>query len=107
MHRTDDLLSTHVLPADTLVSRMRRALKRQPQDQELCVLDSVPVHGFHPANLPGEPAKHLGLSAFEQPKAAPHGHPWEGLAQRPGTCQPSARLAYHFSSRLRHFSPRM
>lgn len=100
-HRTDDLRSTNGLPADTRVSILRRTLQRQLQDQELILLGRVPVHGLRPADLPGEPAEHPGLSALGQPEALPQGHPRKRLPQYSGSRQTNTRLAH-----LRRLRPR-
>ena len=54
----DELWSNHILPIDGLcaharIPAMRKTVQRKLQDKEFHLLGPVPLHGFCPADLPG------------------------------------------------------
>ena len=76
-------LSSHCGPACRRLSR---------QDADLC--RALPHSGLRPTHLPGESARHRGLSVGASPQALSHGYPGSRFPFHAGRCQRNTRLAH-------------
>ena len=88
------LLAADGPSTDADLSAVRRALSGRPLGQELQVCRALPLHGLRPTHLSREPARHRSLPARPRRQALPHGHPGRRVAQHPGRCQRTTRLAH-------------
>lgn len=91
--RENDLCATDGFCLRIRVPKMRRSVQWQFQDEKLFLLGPVPVHGFCPAYLPGEPARYRGLPAGNPVQTLSSWHSGKGFPEHPGPCQPNQGLA--------------
>jgi len=71
--------------ADLRISPVRRALRRQLQDQEFFLLGSVSLHGFCPTYIQGEFARYSGLPASGADQIISYEHPRQSVPQHVGS----------------------
>src|SRR5271166_7187505 len=75
------------------VRALRGSVRWPSQSEELQLHGPVPVHGIRAADIPGESARHRGLSALAGREALSHGDPRPSRAQHARERQRNARLA--------------
>ena len=88
----DELWSYHILPIDGFCSHerfpaMRKMLQWKLQDKEFHLLGPVSLHGLCPADLPGEPERHPGMSAGSTDKTLSPGNPGQSIKEHLGQRQ--------------------
>lgn len=87
--RKNDLCPVDGFCPHLRVPKVRRAIQRQLQGQELHLLGSISMHGLRPTDLPGKSAGHPSLSTGSPIPALSPGHQGKGVPQHPGSRQSS------------------
>ena len=91
--RTNYLLSVDEFSSKTRFQPMRFPISRRIPCSKLFVLRSIPLHGFRPADLSRESARHRNMSAGYSAQALSRRHSGPSVSKHLGRCERKTRLA--------------